>query len=111
MANKQQQGLQCSESSRYSAKPSYKDISRWSWGIAAYWQDLAAELGFEVDVVQNITSSLTAYPTPRDQARQMLEEWLQTGTATCGRMAEALRTLGKGDLADQICPPQVHKLC
>ena len=111
MGNKQQQGLQCSESSRYFTKPSYKDISRWSWIIAAYWQDLAAELGFEVDVVQNITSSLVLYPTPRDQARQMLAEWLQTGTATCGRMAEALRTMGMGGLADEICPPQVQELC
>ena len=111
MGNKQQQGLQCSESSHYFTKPSYKDISRWSLSIAAYWQDLAAELGFEVDVVQNITSSLVVYPTPRDQARQMLAEWLQTGTATYGKMAEALRTLRKGGLADEICPPQVQELC
>ena len=90
-------------------EPSVRELNKFAQKLAGCWYSLAIQLGLDKDAVDNIDLN-NAYPTPVRKASHALVKWHNefSHDATYERLAEALRRVGRGDLAQRFCSYQVN---
>ena len=76
------------------------DLSR---EVTDCWYSLGIQLGLKDTTVANIDGNNQQNLSPQHKAYKMLLTWRDRGSATYGRLAEALKHVGKGGLADKYC--------
>ena len=84
-------------------KPTSKELQDLAKKISRSWRELGVELGVEDDQIEDILSDNVQFPSPAAKAHEVLKLWLHNDDSpTCGTLAEALKHVGRRDLAQKL---------
>ena len=90
-------------------KPTINELDDLTERIQDCWERLGRTLGVDADVIVGISVNNIQNPTPRQKAFEMLKRWHEQGrSSTRGKLAAALRNVGKAGLADRF---EVNNWC
>ena len=67
------------------------------------WEDLGIVLGLKKTKIDIIDGNNSQYTSPQQKTLEMLVAWRDLGSRTYGQLAEALKHVGKGRLAEKYC--------
>ena len=83
--------------------PSADEIYDLSKDISQCWDSLGLKLGVSSAKLDEIEGNNLQYPNPAQKAYRMLRAWHDKGSAsTYGKLADALRKVGKAGLAEEL---------
>ena len=90
--------------------PTIKKLDNLAKEIPTCWKSLGIQLGVDESKIDSISLSIQ-HIEPDHKAIEMLKEWRNKGGryATYGKLAEALKHVGMGRLAEKYCRPDKNK--
>ena len=90
-------------------KPTLDELDDLSKGITGCWQSVGRKLGVDEEVMEGILENNNQHTKPHEKAFEMLKRWYDQGrSSTYGKLAAALREVGKARLADRF---EVNNWC
>ena len=83
-------------------KPTIDELDDLSKGITGCWRSLGRKLGLDEDALEGILEN-NQHAKPNQKAFEMLKMWYDQGrSSTYGKLAVALRQVGKSRLAERF---------
>ena len=82
------------------SKPTSKVLARLAKKIPDSWRELGTELDVDNETITSILTNNDKFQKPEQKADEMLLKWSQmTDASTYGKLEEALKEIGRHDLA------------
>ena len=80
-----------------------EELDDLSKDVSKIWKSLGLKLGVSSGELDDIEENYAQYPNPAKKAYQMLNVWCDKGSgSTYGKLADALRKVGKDGLAEDL---------
>ena len=86
-----------------SSRPTVEVLDDVAQEITACWERLGRKLGLEQGTIDDILANNVQHPVPRMKAFEMLKTWYNKGGSTYGELANALKHVGMGRVAETFC--------
>ena len=84
-------------------KPTIDELDDLSKAITGCWQSLGRKLRVDEEAIEDILENNSQHANPHGKAFEMLKRWYDQGrSSTYGKLAAALKEVGKARLAERF---------